>query len=628
MSSENLTSRGRSPRFSREFLQAQDSEDGYQYEEVTLEDDWSLTEGEEDLEAALKAICSRSEDVVSVEHAPPSGKQAVSHIPEAVEDFLRNFLVRMGMHRTLDCFQTEWYEMMQRGSLGAELPALVPDAYTHNQLLEQELRNVQKDRDDYRKASLRAAESLVKLQKERDFHRMQHKRVIQEKNSLIKDIKRLKTHYASYESVLRQLSDKYKVALKQKMFTGLERDKALGKLQSLELSLPMASGSRAQQSLGPRSDVQQNEGKPKRKAAAGDGLLVASGGPYDSTRDLAKSVSRRHPKDSEFPTDTSINSNPSQVKTVPFPTPRVSDFCLSGTLHAHTLPISCLALHPHKQVIATASDDHQWKIWDVPTGEVIMTKEGHTDWLSCCCFHPNGGSLATASGDTTVKVWDFLLGRCLLTLQGHTHATWGCSFHSCGLFLASCSLDNTAKVWDVQSERCRATLRGHSDSVNSVAFLPFSNTLLTSSADKTLSLWDARANLCTHTFYGHLHSCNHAAFNMAGDSVASCDSHGTIKLWDTRKAATMATLDLGPRASNQVAFSPSGRLLAVASDDGTVKLVELESLEMCNLVGHDDAVQTVIFDHKGEHLLSGSSDGTVCIWSGKKRTPVTYNNSR
>ena len=29
--------------------------------------------------------------------------------PEIVEDFVRNFLVKMGMTRTLDCFQTEWW---------------------------------------------------------------------------------------------------------------------------------------------------------------------------------------------------------------------------------------------------------------------------------------------------------------------------------------------------------------------------------------------------------------------------------------------------------------------------------------------------------------------------------------
>ncbi len=28
--------------------------------------------------------------------------------PEVVEDFVRNYLLRMGMLATLDCFQVEW----------------------------------------------------------------------------------------------------------------------------------------------------------------------------------------------------------------------------------------------------------------------------------------------------------------------------------------------------------------------------------------------------------------------------------------------------------------------------------------------------------------------------------------
>jgi len=36
-------------------------------------------------------------------------KSSVTQRPELVDDFVRNFLVRVNMHRTLDCFQTEWW---------------------------------------------------------------------------------------------------------------------------------------------------------------------------------------------------------------------------------------------------------------------------------------------------------------------------------------------------------------------------------------------------------------------------------------------------------------------------------------------------------------------------------------
>jgi hypothetical protein len=51
----------------------------------------------------------------------------------------------------------------------------------------------------------------VKLRKERDYHRMHHKRVVQEKNKLIDDIKRLKRHYAQFEPTLQSLKTKYEV---------------------------------------------------------------------------------------------------------------------------------------------------------------------------------------------------------------------------------------------------------------------------------------------------------------------------------------------------------------------------------------------------------------------------------
>lgn len=38
-----------------------------------------------------------------------------------------------------------------------------------------------------------------KLRKERDFHKMHHRRVVEEKNRLIKDMKRLVRHNAQYE---------------------------------------------------------------------------------------------------------------------------------------------------------------------------------------------------------------------------------------------------------------------------------------------------------------------------------------------------------------------------------------------------------------------------------------------
>jgi len=46
--------------------------------------------------------------------------------------------------------------------------------------------------EKFKKAAMQAREAYVKLRKERDYHRMHHRRVVQEKNALVTEIKKLK----------------------------------------------------------------------------------------------------------------------------------------------------------------------------------------------------------------------------------------------------------------------------------------------------------------------------------------------------------------------------------------------------------------------------------------------------
>merc|ERR1712072_587832 len=83
----------------------------------------------------------------------------------------------------------------------------------------------------------KAKQTWDKFRKERDFRRMHYRRVVQEKNRLIIDLKRLKRHYEQYEPTLTELRHKYEVAMKEKMLMRLERDRFLSKAESLQKQL-------------------------------------------------------------------------------------------------------------------------------------------------------------------------------------------------------------------------------------------------------------------------------------------------------------------------------------------------------------------------------------------------------
>ena len=67
-------------------------------------------------------------------------------------------------------------------------------------------------------ASEKAAQaSYDKLTKQRDFQKINHRRVQQEKQKLNADIGKLKKKYEEYQTTYEQLSNKYESAVKEKM---------------------------------------------------------------------------------------------------------------------------------------------------------------------------------------------------------------------------------------------------------------------------------------------------------------------------------------------------------------------------------------------------------------------------
>uniref|UniRef100_A0A3P8U5M1 Sperm-associated antigen 16 protein n=1 Tax=Amphiprion percula TaxID=161767 RepID=A0A3P8U5M1_AMPPE len=200
----------------------------FKHKEGSLEDERSLTEGEEYVEAAVKAIQDRAIQRPNTHNI---------HQPPAVSDFLRNFLFQTGMTETLNCFQTEWTEMVQKGLVDADRVDVVPDVYTENQRLERELKHARREREEYRQAVSVAAETLVRAQKARDLQRLHHQRVIQEKNRLIEEMRKVKVQCDSYEPALKRMSEKYQAVSRQVLLGALEKDKALGQESRHEITL-------------------------------------------------------------------------------------------------------------------------------------------------------------------------------------------------------------------------------------------------------------------------------------------------------------------------------------------------------------------------------------------------------
>ncbi|KAF8055753.1 PF20 [Scenedesmus sp. PABB004] len=667
------------------------SDDDFEYQEVELVSEDEDDDISEDLDAAMRSLQALTSKRPTGSPAcaaarlstPPGG---VVRRPEVVDDFVRNWCAKMGLSRTAEAFEAEWYEAKATGRL-PEAPQHVPDVYLHNGELEEELAGMRGELAAAREVAARAAATWDKFRKarragacalppraapsrtkpradrcpaptpagpprrlqERDFHRMHHKRVAQEKNRLIADIKRLKArgrgarpcrawlppwlspgsapaHYAKYEPTILELRRKYEAALKEKMLAGLERDKMAAKAGAARSAqrAQRAGGRQHEQRARCAAGLLPTAARPPRRVGAGRRDLAArddddleltpaqvGGFTCQKSFKARRAPARACVRLCQGPAAAIGAARRARAVARPDRRPRAR-----ALAQGHLLPVANVALHPSKPILATASDDKTWKLWHLPHGDLIMCGEGHKDWVAGVDFHPSGTSLASGSGDSTVKIWSFERQRCVATLSDHKQAVWGVRYHDQGDWLASCSLDHSVRLWDLALGRCRQVLRGHVDSVNDVHWQPAGAAICTGSSDKTVSTWDPRSGLSTSTFYGHRNSVNAVAYSARGTMIASTDADGGVRLWDVRMVAEVLALETGKYPANKAAFDASGAVLAVASDDGKVRCLNTRSGEVIvELCGHEDAVQAAVFDPAAQYLVSCGSDNTFKLWS-------------
>lgn len=80
--------------------------------------------------------------------------------------------------------------------------------------------------------------------------------------------------------------------------------------------------------------------------------------------------------------------------------------------------------------------------------------------------------------------------------------------------------------------------------------------------------------------------------------------------------AETQSYDAGPHPANGCAIDRSGEVVAVACDDAKMRLFNaVNGMQLAECGGHEEPVQSVLFDPAGEMILTSGSDCTWRIWN-------------
>ncbi|CAL1596846.1 unnamed protein product [Knipowitschia caucasica] len=147
--------------------------------------------------------------------SPSASSSDAASDTETMVNFVRSFLSQMGMTDTLDCLQAEWHDMAQHGQITSDAKQFDVTPYLHDHYLENELKSALNEREQYKQAITAAEEALVKIRKSRDFHWLRHNRLLQEKNKLLEDIRKLTAQCKEPHPKLKQMKENYQKLLRQ-----------------------------------------------------------------------------------------------------------------------------------------------------------------------------------------------------------------------------------------------------------------------------------------------------------------------------------------------------------------------------------------------------------------------------
>lgn len=214
------------------------------------------------------------------------------------------------------------------------------------------------------------------------------------------------------------------------------------------------------------------------------------------------------------------------------------------------------------------------------------------------------------------------------------------SYSPNGECLASTDNQGNLKIWQLSIKSCICTISEHTDSITSVSFSPNGKYIATASFDEYLYLWKFKDILGSNfipykTFEKkskikkkarHQHDVEQiqsVAFSDNGKHIASGDQQGVVVVREISSGEEVFRKKIHHGYIRSLCFSPTEKgLLATASDDTRIRFINFFTGDLPVTVGvkkdkHTEPLNSIVFSHNGDLLISAGCDHQIKIWNTK-----------
>jgi WD40 repeat protein len=337
-------------------------------------------------------------------------------------------------------------------------------------------------------------------------------------------------------------------------------------------------------------------------------------------------------------------------------------------LRGHEATVSTVALSADGRLLASGDSAGVSLVWDVPTrsrrGPALVdpeTESADPEPVTTLAFHPDRDLLATGTYDDSVRLWEASTGRLTSTLRSaHLRNVTHLAFSRSGKLLAAVGMksseprnESLVEVWDLQTRRTLgepASANGLSsgrggafawfrDSGESRAVaweiggsarlaVPGSSEVWSLDAtadgavcaaghsDGTLELWAPGTDWRVALPAVHTHFVDNVALSPDGSTLVSTGPDDAIIVWNARRASSLGRrvegLGEAPVGARALCFGPDGSTLGVLQDSA-VAIVDPVRGQVTRRLVLEFSATSIISAHDATWLVTTSSGELLAV---------------
>jgi WD40 repeat protein len=285
-------------------------------------------------------------------------------------------------------------------------------------------------------------------------------------------------------------------------------------------------------------------------------------------------------------------------------------------LRGHKGPIHCAEFSPDGKQLASASNDHTVRVWNVESAQQVECYRTHNDWVRAVAYSPDGKRLASAGDDDRIFFWNLATQQCI-----HEHVGNGCYIYKVvfaqnGKTLTLATSDNQIYHFDLVKSTWQQW-RGHTSLVADVAYSPDSAFVASASYDATLRVWEVATGQCRRMLENP--GICAITFSRNGTQLAA-SNQSTILVWDFPSFQPQRLLHNGlshdaSRRVFSIVYTLDDKYIVAGTEDRYVVIWDVtRGVRVHTLCGHTEMVRHVALSPDGKSILSTSHDHTIRIW--------------